>query len=308
LADEIPVFTVEQARALWQDYLRRMQQGATTGGKGPRPTGTQPSIAVVLDEALDAATNELIGATSVLATRCDWSVTLARYVKAADDVAKVRVWNHMTAISYESEEFGYGVWQDGHWHFTKQGGGSFVSRGIVNESHGKGYYTVELAGWGGRTPRCFESVTSITDEEQDCDPCQQMVGFSTNSLDDNCGDITLPEFNAQHVELVTKAYVLAYDPASTLVPLRVGSDCLLVDLGDSNPVNDSNGMSGSSMEEEPVYQIIRGHQTHTVQYVDTYGCCGTGEDVLISRKAIIFAAVECDVAICNPCSDGGGPS
>lgn len=306
MADEIPVIQGEQARLIWQDYLRRMQAGnGGSGGKGPRPTGTQPSIAVILDEALDEATHALTGATYALATRCDWSVTSSTYVKAAEDVPKVLVWNHITNISYESEEFGYGVWQDGHWHFSRTGSGGggegTVLLGLVSESHGKGYYTVEIAGWGGSTPTCFESTANQSEEEEDCDPCQQMVGVSTNSLDDNCDDLTLPTFNPQHVGLENKAFVLAYDPASTLVPLQVGSDCTLIDLGHSNPVSDSSGISGSSMEEEPVYQILRGYQNHTVQYIDTYECCGTGEEVLVSRKAIIFAALECDVAICDEC-------
>jgi len=117
LADEIPIFTVEQARALWQDYLRRMQQGPITGGKGPRPTGTQPPIAVILDAALDVATHALTGATSCLATRCDWSVEDEEYTEASDDVEQVTVWNHSESDSYEENTFGKAEWIDGHWWF-----------------------------------------------------------------------------------------------------------------------------------------------------------------------------------------------
>ncbi len=117
MADEIPVFTVEQARALWQDYLRRMQQGPTTGGKGPRPTGTQPPIAVILDAALDVATHALTGATSCLATRCDYSVEDQEYTEASGDVEQVTVWNHSESDSYEADTFGKAEWIDGHWWF-----------------------------------------------------------------------------------------------------------------------------------------------------------------------------------------------
>jgi hypothetical protein len=118
LADEIPVIQGEQARLIWQDYLRRMQTGSgSTGGKGPRPTGTQPPIAVILDAALDVATHSLTGATHCLATRCDWSVEDEEYTEAASGVDKITVWNHSESDSYEADTFGQAVWIDGHWWF-----------------------------------------------------------------------------------------------------------------------------------------------------------------------------------------------
>lgn len=172
------------------------------------------------------------------------------------------------------------------------GGSGGGIHGIVSESHSKGYYTVELAEWAGVTPDC---------EITECSPCGQATGSQSTSADDSCADIVLPDFDQQLVG--TGVFVLAYHRASVLVPLQVGSDCLMMDLGDSNSTGSVSGSSGGG--DEPVYQIIDGFQAHTVQYVDTYGCCGTGEDVLISRKAIIFAALECDVAICDPCVEGG---
>lgn len=166
--------------------------------------------------------------------------------------------------------------------------------GIVSESHGKGYYTVEFAEWAGITPDC---------EIDTCDPCKQMTGSTSMSTDDNCGEMTLPDFDRQLVG--TGVFVLAYHRASVLVPLDVGSDCLMMDLGDSNStLSASETSSASSGGDEPVYQIVDGYQKHLVKYEDTYGCCNTGEDILISRKAIIFAGIECDVAICNPCTGG----
>jgi hypothetical protein len=176
------------------------------------------------------------------------------------------------------------------------GGGGAVNafHGIVSESHGKGYYTVELAEWAGVTPDC---------EIDTCDPCKQMTGSTSMSTDDNCGEMTLPEFDRQTVG--TGAFVLAYHRASVLVPLEVGSDCFMIDVGDSNStLSASETSSASSGGDEPVYQIVDGYQKHLVKYEDTYDCCNTGEDILVSRKAIIFAAVECDVAICNPCTGG----
>ena len=209
---------------------------------------------------------------------------------------------------------------DGEWFMSSQGSGWVVLRppdvdkravvmmigggagagvanafhGIISESHGKGYYTVEFAEWAGITPDC---------EIDTCDPCKQMTGSTSMSTDDNCGEMTLPDFDRQLVG--TGVFVLAYHRASVLVPLDVGSDCLMMDLGDSNStLLASETSSASSGGDEPVYQIVDGYQKHLVKYEDTYDCCGTGEDILVSRKAIIFAAIECDVAICNPCTGG----
>jgi len=95
-----------------------MQQGPTTGGKGPRPTGAQPPIAVILDAALAVATHSLTGATSCLATRCDWSVEDEEYTEASGDVEQITVWNHSESDSYEVDTFGKAEWIDGHWWFV----------------------------------------------------------------------------------------------------------------------------------------------------------------------------------------------
>jgi len=117
LADEIPVIQGEQARLIWQDYLRRTQQGNSDTGKGPRPTGTQPPIAVILDAALGVATHSRTGATSCAATRLDYSVTSGQYTEANASVPKITVWNHSESDEYEINTFGKAEWIDGHWWF-----------------------------------------------------------------------------------------------------------------------------------------------------------------------------------------------
>jgi hypothetical protein len=117
MTEEIPVLAGEQARLIWQDYLRRTQQGNGGGDKGPRPTGTQPPIAVILDAALGVATHALTGATSAMATRCDWSVSDEEYTEAPDSVPQVKVWNHSETDEYEINTFGKAEWIDGHWWF-----------------------------------------------------------------------------------------------------------------------------------------------------------------------------------------------
>lgn len=165
--------------------------------------------------------------------------------------------------------------------------GGEVLHGIVSEVHEGGYYTIELGEWNGTTPA----------EGEIPDPCEQMTGSGAGSSDDNCEDITLPEFDSQLIGL--GVFVLAYDPQSVLVPLVVGSDVKMVDMGDENAIG-SQSHSQSSGETEPVFQIIRGFQNHIVEYKDEKQCCN-GVWTLISRKAIIFAAKVCDVAICDVC-------
>jgi len=167
------------------------------------------------------------------------------------------------------------------------GGNSNTIHGIVSEVHERGYYTVEIAEWDGTTP---------VDGETE-DPCEQMTGSFSGSIDDNCADITLPEFVSQLAG--TGEYVLAYDPQSVLVPLVVGSDVKMVDMGDENPLGSQSESSGTF---EPVYQILRGFQNHVVEYKDEKDCCN-GIWTLLSRKAIIFAAKVCDVAVCTVCEE-----
>lgn len=115
---EIGVFTPEQARALWLDYQRRRGIPTDTNAtRSPRPMGTQPPIAVILDAALDVATHALTGATSALATRCDWSVVDEQYTEAPGEVDQITVWNHSESQSYEADTFGKAEWIDGHWWF-----------------------------------------------------------------------------------------------------------------------------------------------------------------------------------------------
>jgi hypothetical protein len=111
---EIGGFTPDQARLLWLDYISRTQGGGSNIGRGPRPMGTQPPRAVILDAALDVATHALTGATSALATRLDWSVTDEEYTESSQQIT---VWNHSESQSFEADTFGMAFWVDGHWVF-----------------------------------------------------------------------------------------------------------------------------------------------------------------------------------------------
>lgn len=181
------------------------------------------------------------------------------------------------------------------------GGGSVnIVHGIVSEDHGRGYYTIELSEWIGHV------------QEKEDDLCPKDDGassLSSSSIGEGCTDVVLPMFRGQTRGI--GEFVLAYDPQSTIVPLEIGTDCVMVDNGDSALVDDSAQASGVSVgtpqgpssslgDEEPVFHIIRGHQTHTVQFVEIWRCCN-GTDVLEKKQAIIFAAKVCDMQTCSTC-------
>ena len=110
---EIGVFTPEQARALWQDYLSRQ----TNPGSNRRPVSLhQEGKAVILDAALAVATDSKTGATSALATVCYWSITDDEYTES-DPVQQITVYNHSESTSYSEDTFGVAQWINGHWWF-----------------------------------------------------------------------------------------------------------------------------------------------------------------------------------------------
>ena len=168
----------------------------------------------------------------------------------------------------------------GRWQGRYTPGTGTLKYGIVNEDQTRGYYTIEIAEWAGTTPTSGEVP----------DICNQINGSASGSGDDTCADITLPAFESQLIG--TGVYVLAYDPESILVPLEIGSDCIIADMGATNAL--------SSGTTEPVFQIVRGYQTHTTQYTERWECCD-GIDTMVGRTAITFAAKVCEEAICTTC-------
>jgi len=111
---DIGVFTPDQARTLWQWYLRSVAGGDTGGNGGPRPLGHQEDYCVILDAALAAATNSKTGATSCLATICTWDVTEEEFVETT---TQITVWNHSEATQHLIDTFGVARWTASHWWF-----------------------------------------------------------------------------------------------------------------------------------------------------------------------------------------------
>lgn len=183
------------------------------------------------------------------------------------------------------------------------GSGSTAVHGIVHDDLGCGYYIVELAEWAGQTPTGGSGSGTGSQDGLPCDVCP--TGSGTGGLLGNpdCGDATIPIFENQVTGI--EVYVLAYDPASTIVPLDLGSDCLMMSTGATNLANGSGSGTGfTSTDEEPVFQIVRGHQTHTVQYIENEICCD-GEIIATDRKALIFAAKICENMFCDTECPGG---
>lgn len=112
--DVIAALTPEQARALWHDLLsRRQQPSATVSNNEFAPMRDR---VVILDAALEFATNSKTGATSCLATVCYWSVSGNTFSESVP-VQQITVWNHSETTAHAVNTFGIARWISGHWMF-----------------------------------------------------------------------------------------------------------------------------------------------------------------------------------------------
>ena len=265
---------------------------------------------VVLKDTLPAASEPLEGFTQV-------SAAIVIYKQGLDNLEMEEVVEEELYITVTNRSLTFsGVegdvilvrWVIKEWVPVVGGGGSSsdFQHGTVTEVLGCGYYEVTIATWNGITPE----PTSISSSEE-CDLCDQLLNrdLDSSGIDDCTVDETLPEFELNPTDpkrivtrqvTTTETTVLAFDYASRFVPLALWSDCLIVDKGDRNDV--LNGSTGSSSTDntEPVYQIVRGHQEHILQYKERWECCN-GVDTLIGRTPIIFVAKVCSEEICTNC-------
>jgi hypothetical protein len=76
--------------------------------------GRFPDHAVILDADLDAATHALTGATSCLATVCQWNNSTGKYKETSQQIT---VWNHDEATNHAADTFGLAKFQNGHYWF-----------------------------------------------------------------------------------------------------------------------------------------------------------------------------------------------
>jgi hypothetical protein len=101
-------FNKDDAEAL----LNRIETGETSY-RETTPRQARPR-AFILDAALAVATHSLTGATSCLATLCEWSTEENKYTETDQQET---VWNHSESDSYETDTFGFGFKIDAHWVF-----------------------------------------------------------------------------------------------------------------------------------------------------------------------------------------------
>ena len=164
-----------------------------------------------------------------------------------------------------------------------------IKHGIVTEHLGCGYYTVEKATWAGEVTQAGYGGIGVdywTGSDSNCDVCYDITGEGT----DQCG-ITLSYPPLQ----VTGSgeFVTAYDEASALIPLVVGTSCKMLYMGDTDITT-----------AEAIWQIIRGVMTHVVEYKETWDCCLTSTpptETLISRTPVILIGRECAAISCGTC-------
>lgn len=69
---------------------------------------------VILDDDLPAASHALTGASSCLATVCEWNSDDEEYAETAKQIT---VWNHSENANHVLDTFGVARWIDNHWHF-----------------------------------------------------------------------------------------------------------------------------------------------------------------------------------------------
>lgn len=187
----------------------------------------------------------------------------------------------------------------GKWVAVVGGSSSDIVHGIVHQVIGCGYYEVELAEWVGITPENDARYLTGTGTDGECDSCDLFSDTTGTAVADCEVEPTLEEPTSQLSGL--GVYVLAFDPQSIYVPLKLNTDCRLVDMGDRNAApNEASTGTGTSVPTEPVFQIIRGLQTHLILYRERWECCN-GVDTLMGRTPVIFAARQCPEELCVNC-------
>lgn len=178
--------------------------------------------------------------------------------------------------------------------------GSTLRYGIVSASHGCGHYTVELGVWSGDIDTAGVGIGSDTSSglpDINCDVCWDKTGEGTSE----CAiTISYPPCPVTG----TGEFVEAHHNASALVPLKVGTACVLTG-GSSNSASSSSSTTASSSASTAPWKIVDGLQEHIVEYKEVWDCCDgpgeSGEETLISRTPVIFAGKECDPLDCGTC-------
>ena len=113
-------------------------------------------------------------------------------------------------------------------------------------------------------------------------------------------------------------YETAYDPASVLIPLIAGSDCIVAKVSNTATAGSNSSASGGdpcgsestsdsgSDPAEEIWGVVSGTQEHIVQYKERGECCElTGEWVTTHKTPIILIGLECEEIACDECPTSG---
>ena len=252
----------------------------------------------ILKEDLAAASNPLTGYTQAQAKVIFYQegISTLDMVEISNTSRDITITNRSTKHSASTGDLFLTRFVLREWAPIWQSGGGTLRHGIVRSNDGCGYYTVELGRWSGNLNTSGSGIGSDSSGiDRNCDICYDIVGEGTSE----CG-ITL-SYPACPVTGEGQ-YVRAYHRASVLVPLVVGSACMLTGDGGA----DASSTSASSGATEEVWHIVDGLQTHTVQYKDEESCCDgpgeTGVFTVLARTPIIFAAKVCEPISCGSCT------
>jgi len=289
----------------------------------------------ILTEELLPATNPLTGytkATVNVLMYTEGTNTLDMEV-VTDSATVYEITNRSPNISGRIGDVLLFRWIIKEWAPVWSTGSSGHRHGIVISSHCNGCYVVELGIWGG-DPEV--NVSSSSGSATECNICATVTGEGTSE----CGvTLSLPACPV----IGLGEYVLAYHNASMLVPLIIGTACVLLPpssageggssggsiLNDGdpgfapwpgeypipdNPVprrpdpDDPDNPSASVVDD--IWSIVDGLQEHVVEYREEWSCCDgadqTQVETLISRTPIIFAAKVCAPISCGSCDTGSG--
>lgn len=163
------------------------------------------------------------------------------------------------------------------------GGGGASLWGIVTERIGCGVYTIEL-GTLGEEPSGSGSGTS-------CDPCVGVTGAGTSACE------LVLEYPTSRV-VGSGVFVTAYDPSSTLIPLRNGTDCVVTKMPGSSAPASGSGASTSMWS-------VRGFQEHIVEYRQRAECCPDGSYKVVGKTPIVLIGKVCEEILCEECPASG---
>lgn len=294
----IGVFTPQDARDIKEKVLNTNRPILSTAKhKGRDRLGWHY---VILKEELAPATDPLVGWSQATAS-------VMMYLESADtlDMEEITTESTYLTITNRSTSFSASIgevllvrWIGKEWA-PIVGSGVGFRHGIVTSNLGCGYYVVELGVWNGDLYSSGSGIGSDTSSgvDRDCDVCYDVVGAGTAS----CGiELTYPPVQVTGIG----QYVTAYHRASALVPLRIGSACMLTGSGSDSPSSVPND-GEDTVGIDNVWHIVDGLQTHTVQYIEEWSCCDgldeTGVETLLTRTPVIFAAKVCDPIQCGTC-------